>query len=80
LFDMEAQTGSDSQYFKIQLTNGTTTVDVYSQYGNIDISRTAFLMSVNNSTNKANLYSKNGVNTWAHMATDVDISSVTTNK
>jgi len=80
LFDMGTQAQSNFQYFKVQLTNGTTTVDVYSHYSEAYNSRNVYLMSVNNSTNKANFYSKNGVNTWEHTVTDVDISTVTTNK
>jgi len=60
----------------ITITNGSTEVDVC----RIRDKNSVFLLKVDASTNLANLYEHTGINTWNQIATNVDISTVTTNK
>lgn len=79
LFDMGDYTGAEASHeTTINITNNTTTVAVYTTTG--DISRKAFLLRVNASTDTADLWEHTAANTWNSLASGIDISSVTTNK
>jgi hypothetical protein len=79
LMDLEINNVGGS--FNIQVTNTTTTVSVYAASAGEDYSRRAFLLRVNSSTNRADLYHHSAKNTWTLLgAGNVDISTVTTNK
>lgn len=76
---MDLQTtdaGAGSGY--IEITNGTTTVTVYTIPN--PMARTVVILEVNATTNLVSVWLRTSSNTWNQVATDVDISAVTTNK
>ena len=76
LFDETNSGGIGTQ--KVQITNTSTTVDIYDIPGNV--SRRAYLLKVDASADTATLWHHTAANTWTALATDIDISTVTTNK
>lgn len=75
LFDLDHTDGGGTG--KLQITNTSTTVDIYTFS---DETRRAFLLKVDASGNLATLWHHTAKNTWTALATNIDISTVTTNK
>lgn len=79
LFDYDGTNNGPTTYTNWQITNTSTTVTVYQDTSSR--TRTAYLLKIDADNDLASLWAHGSTaGSWTALATDVDISTVTTNK